>query len=74
MQELSQMHRSGLNLRADAWIAARQELTRKTHEVLGACSLLCPGVDTALTAVELMDQQQHEGSVLRSAILRLLCP
>ena len=74
MQELSQKHRSGLNLRAAAWVAARQELTSKTHELLSACDLLCPGPNTALTVKELMDQQQQEGSVLRAAILGLLSP
>lgn len=74
MQELSQKHRSGLNLRTDAWVAARQELTRSTHDLFGACDLLCPGSDTALIAAELMEQQQHKGSVLRAALLRLLCP
>ena len=73
MQELSSKHRQGLNLRAEAWLKAQQEMSRKTLDLLDACDLLCPGSRPLLCAQELLRQQCPSEDVLHSAILQLLC-
>ena len=73
VQELVRKHRQGLNLRAEAWLKAQQNMSRTTLDLLDACNLLCPGSRPLLCAQELLRQQYPSEDVLYSAILQLLC-